>query len=333
MTISLKSIATATAQEVSNLNTTSLKSLLAYYGANSILTLDASQKMRAFYKNVGRDYGFLGAEKDLVINKGSNVVSRKYALGETTIRTQGKDDSVEGTITTGVQIYFTGLKCFEKSDKKILGKNKSDEPYVIISVIRLNPILQAEKDELVKTIKIGPFGKVTSGKVIDVPQVIYAGAVPGNAGIFVSATVFENDKGNPEEVRKAIEAKIQEYAAQAAAAIATALGAGQAGAGDFGKNKVAEFAAYILSLGIVSLLGLGDDEIGTHNFRCTPTEVIALKEQTYFDNSLHSGITTTPFNYPKNPAEIIVKPEGKGKYQVYFEVKGFEERAPIIPIS
>ena len=205
-------------------------------------------------------------------------------------------------------VEYVGLRCNEPNES-------SDEPYVIFSVIALNPEFDAV-DKLLTVKKIGPIPNVVDGEVVPDVLTVWDGISGGN-GLKIAIGVFEEDEGDPEDVRAKIEEKLREYAKQGAAAIAQAYGAGAAQGEQVAENEAFNWGLRLLSLGLVDLLGLGDDEIGSVNVE-VPLSRIQKVDNEHVE-AFHQSLQRTTEGVVYTDKVDVSSDEGG--YSVYFRIR------------
>jgi hypothetical protein len=313
--ISLRVLSTQDGQDGNN---ASMLALARSHGDASLQVMATSQAFRTYHRDRGGIFGHLGRPRGRMRPVAGGSYVQDYKLGAVKL-TNGVLKEIH---RVEAMVEFMGLKCLDVNDSAVpvITPHPHDEPYVIISIVRLNPSFKGD-DELAKTVKLN-LPSVRPGETVGGPTTIFQGEVPGVAGLMISAAVFEHDHGAPNKVKEAIEQAVLAEAKKGASALGAAAGAG-AGAGDaFGQSEIVKWGVRFLSHGFVDLAGFADDDIGVKTFEVKPSEVEALVDPTTFNNSLISGELPDEmkFNYPENFREPI---EGSdAKYQVYFRVRG-----------
>ena len=303
-------------------NAPSLRALATSHKSDSLQALAASQALRDFHRAGGGDFGSLGKETGAIARQGDGSYTRDHLLGKVRLAngTPFKQETVHAVIE------FMGIQCLDPNDKKIIivEPTPDDEPYVVVSVILLNPELaDGQGDRLVQTTMFR-FDNVHKGSFHGETSTVYDGPVPGVAGLLISAAVFDHDEGDPDKVRDEIRKALLDAAGKAASAIGTAVGAGAEAGGAFADSELVQWAAGILSHGITSAIGLGDDKIGVKSMEVEADTVKELKhdsaayEQSLIRDVLPDGRT---FNYPPDHTNVIVGADAR--YQVYFRVRSY----------
>ena len=305
-------------QDRQNGDSASMLALARSHGESSLQVMATSQAFRTHHRDRGGIFGPLGRPRGRMRAVAGGSYVQDYQLGVVRLT----DGMLRVTESVEAMVEFMGLKCLDVNDSAvpIVTPHPHDEPYVVISIVRLNPTYKGD-DELVKTVKLN-LPSMRPGETFGGPTTIHTGPVPGVSGLLISAAVFEHDHGDPTKVKDAIEQAILTEARKGASAVSAAAGVG-AGAGDaFGQSEVMKWGARFLSHGLVDLAGFADDDIGVKTMEIKPSEIEALCEPTTFNNSLVSGELPDEqkFNYPRDFHKLI---EGNdAKYQVYFRVRG-----------
>jgi hypothetical protein len=221
-----------------------------YSGTQSILELIARREIQMKHREVDATQSRLGTfsldRPDLI--RSGNTFTQDFAGGR--IVFQGNPP--EAFVTKESVIQIIGLKCFGTTDGP-----GSDEPYVITSVYSPDNKfpLQTTRSNIQEDVDDGTV-KIFTSKVWSGP--------PARVQIFT--ILMEHDNGDPDEVKKAVQDKLNEYVGpDETAAAGAALSAG------FGipipEGLVRDVAA-VLTGGISSLAGylFGDSRIGTDSF-------------------------------------------------------------------
>ncbi len=211
-------------------------------------------------------------------------------------------------VTYGPIVEYAGLRIVEPNEQW-------DDPYTIFSVFTLNPMNRGV-DELVSVKKIGPRKDLAEGVDFRDTHTVWGnGQVIGGTGIKIAIVAYDQDLGDPDDVRAAIEEKVKEYAREATEAIAVAFGAGSEEAEKIAGSELVTWAARLVSIGIVELLDLGDDEIGHHTRDFGLRELAELGTQDGYDAAVKftpGGIEYT------HQADLKSK---NGHYIVYYRVR------------
>jgi hypothetical protein len=203
--------------------------------------------------------------------------------------------------TQSVRVTFLGFRCLSESDEF----SASDEPYFVITLDNTIgvPI----------TKKFGPFDNTDAGTERGVGEFLATALSPNPLAIRVAA--FENDEGDPDETARNLQAKMVELAQQAQSA-AAASGADAADGPGIGTTAAAGAAGLLagplgslLAIGVVQVLGLGDDFVG---------QDVALAF-TRADN------TTTPpslgqFRGNSFNAKTDIDGGDEGHYELFFDI-------------
>ena len=221
-------------------------------------------------------------------------------------------------------VEIAAIKCFGTEDP-----SGEDEPYLIISVISINPNFAGE-DELVTT-KIVRADNIHAGDMFAVGQTIGSAKIVAGDGLRVHMALFEHEHGSPEDVRKQIEDTIREAVKKAAQTLTTLADVPLAGSlGEVASNPIVIALTEGLSALITPLLA--DDQIGGE-------KVLPLKASQLVDLALdetkpesvqgfQKSLMTTPeigpdieFNFPADHEDRRWLFEGGGgSYKVYLKV-------------
>ncbi|MBB4912718.1 hypothetical protein [Actinophytocola algeriensis] len=300
MTASLRAMM---ARDVSS-TTSRLRQRLNEHGTDSVRALIASIVATEEHRNnYCAEFGPLGA-----VTQPVTPVADGFQLptvsGRILIRSGGWQPHPEVTYVPIVE--YIGLQVIEPNETY-------DDPYVIFSVTTLNPNHTGD-DDLAAVAKIGPLDDIAEDAVVPDTITIWEDRIVAGTGIKVTAAVFDQDLGDPDEVREKIEEKVKEYARKGASAIATAFGAGGDEAGQIAGSELVTWGARIISLGIVELFGLGDDVIGRDSKEIGLAELVRLHDQAAFDAAVKIGPGGMKYTH-------TLEAKGDGHYIVYFRVR------------
>ena len=205
--------------------------------------------------------------------------------------------------TREARVTFLGFKCVKEAAHD--GLSDTDEPYFIIAVDTGNGVPRTQK--------FGPFSNIETNSEVGVGAFLVDGIAPNPLSIRVAA--YEHDHGDPDETARAIQAKLVELA-QAAQAAAAGSGADAASGPGIGPASTAGAVGLIAgplgalaAIGIVSLLGLGDDWIGQGVSLAfnRPEKAITPTEMGQFQ-----GI---PYN-----VKVGINGGSEGVYELYFDI-------------
>ena len=236
----------------------------------------------------------------------SNSGTRQYRGGriEATLNAR----NAVGVITQALKtresrVTFLGFKCIKESTSD--GLSDTDEPYFVIAIDTGNGLPRTEK--------FGPFENTETGTETGVGVFLANGIAPNPLSI--RAQAYENDHGDPDETAKALQQQIVELAKVAQS---TASGSGADAADGPGIGPAATAGAVgllagplgsLLAVGIVSVLGLGDDWIGQGVVLAftRPEQGGTPQQQGMFQNN--------PYN-----AKIDINGGSEGHYELYFDI-------------
>jgi hypothetical protein len=292
------------------------------YGATSLRQLAAGVVSRDYHRRVYGDFGVLGAATGSITPVDGGY-TQDFLNGQ--IQVLGTELRPSAEVQWDCLVEYVGIRCDEPNEQGF--GSDGDEPYVIFTVVSLNPSYTGE-DELVAVHKIGPLSGVREGDVIGDTQSMSEGIVAGT-GLKIKIGVYESDEGDSDDVREEIEAKIKEYAGKAVSALTAAYGAGDAEATNLAGSELVTWGARILSLGIVELLGLGDDPIGENAADIPLSKIREYDNDAGFQASLTRTTEGLLYNY-KLPVS-----SDEGEYSVYFRVRsrkiGPIEKLPDLP--
>lgn len=262
----------------------------------SLLELIARHEIRLKHQEVDSIQTKLGPLGDGLIRNG-NVFTQNFPGGQ--IVFNGPVPLV-AHITRESVIRFVGFKCFGTTDGP-----GSDEPYLIISVY------SPDNRTKVQTTRIpegDPFEDVDEGTIRVSTKMIWQGA-PLRMQVFT--ILMEHDNGDPEEVKKSVQDKLNESIDEAAAA-------GAALVGGFGlpiPEGVVRDVLGVITLGISTLAGnlFGDSTIGTDSFPVYGSELEKAAENPYPIRLMDDGV-----NRYTHETSLI---SGSGaSYKVYYEI-------------
>lgn len=282
----------------------SIRDHLAAHRVSSVRSLRASVVAHAAYRQCYGRFGPLGRAARPIL-KGGDEYTLTTELGRIRVLNDGFIPWPE--VTFGSIVEYVGLRIIEPNET-------FDDPYTIFSVFTLNPMNRGV-DELVSAKKIGPRDDVAEGRDLADTHTIWGGQIIGGTGIKIAIISYDHDMGDPDHVRATIEEKIKEYAKEATEAIVTAFGAGSDEAEEIAGSEIVTWIARLASLGIVELLGLGDDEIGRDTRDIGTRELARLSTQEGYDAAVK--FTPDGIEYT-HKSDILSK---NGHYVVYYRVR------------
>ncbi|MER8973206.1 MULTISPECIES: hypothetical protein [unclassified Mesorhizobium] len=236
----------------------------------------------------------------------SYKATRQYRGGQIEATLNARDSI--GVITQALKtqesrVTFLGFRCIRESEHD--GLSGTDEPYFVIAVDTGNGVPLTKK--------FGPFENTETGRETGVGAFLVNGNAPNPLSIRVEA--YEHDHGDPDETARAIQEQMVELA-QAAQSIASGSGADAADGPGIGPAATAGAVGLLagplgalLAVGVVSVLGLGDDWIG---------QGVALAftrpEQAKTPPPLGT-FQGNPFN-----AKIDINGGPEGHYELFFDI-------------
>ncbi len=274
-------------------------------------TLDrpaAVQKIHQEYMRSGGAAGRLGFPTTKV-QFNDNTATRFYRGGRIEARlADGPIGVVTQAITTHKAVVtLLGIRCIKESDHDQL--SDTDEPYFVVGIdnARGEPIVQ----------KLGPFENTETGTEIGSGAMIIIDNLSPNP-LSIRVAAFEKDEGDPDETARKLQEKMVELA-RAAQSIAGASGAEAADGPGVGPTATAGAVGALagplgslLAVGIVQLLGLGDDYIGQDS------QVLYAKPELVGQDPPRLG------SYRGQDYNVMLDIDGRGEghYQLFFAVDG-----------
>lgn len=263
--------------------------------SKSIIELIARNDIRAKHQEIDSMKTQLGPLGKMT--KDESVFTQTFSGGDIVYTTSGP---LAVHIRYESVIRFVGFKCFGTTDGP-----GSDEPYLIISVY------SPDNKTKVQTIRIpegDPFEDVDEGTVRVSTKMVWEGA-PLRMQVFT--VLMEHDNGDPDDVKKAVHDKLEEYVDEAAAA-------GAAVAGGFGlpipEGSIRDVLE-VITLGISTLAGnlFGDSKIGTDSFPVYGKELENAAVNPFPIKIMPDGV-----NRYTHESSLI---SGSGaSYKVYYEI-------------
>jgi len=158
-----------------------------------------------------------------------------------------------------VALRYVGFRCFGVTDGP-----GDDEPFFTFGVV---PIVVESK----RTVQTRVYEDVEAGSSHADSMELYRGMPLGAA---VSMVLVEQDDGDPNRFRSVVEKAVNSAGEKTTAALATVLAVGAALA--IAAQIVSVVALPAITDAINSLLGSGDDLIGTSSIAVSPTDMIRL---------------------------------------------------------
>lgn len=301
MSISVRSILSLEAQS----GPINIKDRARKHGVKSLRALLASTVARHHHRTLYGKFGPLGKQTGpITLSSDAWVMPTEVGVVKSAL-----------TLESSAEVTYAAI--VEYIAVRVDRPNETyDDPYVIVSVTTLNPNHRGA-DELVALRKIGPLEDVLPHKIYSDTTTIWEDRIAGGTGIKVTIAAWDYDSGSPGEVRRKIEKKLKEFAEKGSDAIAAAYGEGDDKAEEIAGSAETTWALRLLSLGIVELFGLADDQIGRVNVDVPLSEIRKLSTQEGYNarRIIQDGLEFTH----------KVSVEGKGgRYTVWFRVRGFK---------
>jgi hypothetical protein len=319
MTTSLKELATGAGFAGPKI---SLKAVLSNYGVNSFALAIVAQEMEQFHST---SLGILtvGSPTGPVTRTLEGDFMQSYSFGSI-IKPAGKFPDIGDRYH--VTVILVGVRCFGTDDP-----GGTDEPYLITSVITLDPRLK-DKAPQTKLIGQGSIGDIEVGAVfgqntdlaVDIP-------VPGDSDIALNVQLFDQELiTNPAKVRDTI-ADITRglviaglTALTVAAPPAGAIAGGALAALEAANGLVSKACDAVGSL----ITGLFDDDhLGTVDLRITNAFLQTLRDDPRSLDRTSNSIGGETYNFPQFPEDDseagrswMFDREGKGTYRPFFRV-------------
>lgn len=223
------------------------------------------------------ELGPIGAPTGPIRSNGDNSWLLPTRIGHVGVSRQALEWIPLPFATLRVVVEYVGLRVNEPNEKY-------DDPYLICAVTTLNPNASGV-DEQVKVIKVGHLNDVDEGRIFARTITMWDGQLIAATGIQISALGMDFDSGDPDDVKEEVEASIKEAVAEGSAAIGQAFGVGADEARMIAGNDVVTWAARIFSVGIVEVLGLGDDRIGEYHLPIRLGALEGLKRNQGYENA------------------------------------------------
>jgi len=257
-------------------------------------SINAEATFMSKYLELGGRMSILGLPTGPATQTG-DMHSKSFQGGTMRLQSGG---SVEVFEEYHTKVFFQGIHAF--GTQRGPG---ADEPYAIVTVF------PKDKAETAVTKKFGPFDDVDDGENAGMPTLVLDNVTPSQ--LVIHTILMENDEGDPEEVRKAVEKAMREAADQVLTAVGAVAGSPiPINIPDTWKN----FLFGKLAGAITDLLGLGDDKIGD-------PDVIELDGLTL--RHAHAGDRPFPplnENGIRHTHASHLLTDGDAAYKVYFQV-------------
>lgn len=309
----------------------SLRSVARERKVDSLLALSASLDIEEVYRQKGGQFGFGPPVGGVSLTSDGSYV-QNYELGFAT-KPLGAPPGFFETYEASVQV--AAVKCFGTEDP-----SGEDEPYLVVSVISVNPNFKGE-DELLTTKIIRAEG-VRTGDTFGNGQTIGTEKVVAGEGLRIHLALFEHEHGEPEKVREEIEKILKEAVKKGAEALVKAVAGGDVPlggtVGEITDNPLVIALTRGLSAAIAPLIA--DDQIGGEkvlSIKASKLVELAIdsSEPGSLDRFKRSLLTTTSdpdieFNFPIDHLDRRWLFEGgDGSYKVYVKVT---PRKVILPV-
>lgn len=293
--------------------------------------MKARQKIHDFHIRTGGSLGPLGAPVGGVARRPDGRYVQNFQLGMILLNNPNAEP--EGFTMYEANVTLSAVKVFGTEDP-----GGEDEPYVVISLINVNPNFRGE-DELVKTTRTEILEEVEAGSVIFQNRTIGRVPQPPGSGLRIYVAIFDHEHGNADDLKNKIHAVLLDAAKKAAAAVGSAAAAGDpklAGpvgdVTDFEIGGVKPF--HILTLGAAKLLSnvFADDLIGEHEFFIPAAKIRQWAEPAQYNASLKTSPdlpSSITFNIPERREDEYLFSKGGASYKIYFKVQGIKVLIPI----
>lgn len=286
-----------------------------------------ANSIRNFYRRTGGSLGPLGAPVSNIQSRPDGSYVQNYQLGVITL--DNPNATPESFTQYGTSVTISAVKCFGTEDP-----GGVDEPFVIVSLISVNPnfggtdtLVLTKRTEILENVKAGDviFERRTIGDVIGFP----------GSGIRIHVAIFDHEHGDADELRKKINAVLEDVARRGANALAGAAAANDpklAGAiGDITSFEVGGVKPFsILTAGIADLITdvLADDLIGEYEFFIPAQDI---KEWADDPAKYAASLKTSPdlpsrirYNWPPKAEDEHLFSGGGGSYKIYFNIQGYK---------
>jgi hypothetical protein len=213
----------------------------------------------------------------------------------------------QALVTHKAVVTLLGIRCVRESDHDQL--TSTDEPYFVVAVDNFGGVPKVQK--------LGPFENTETGREIGSGATFTLDNLTPNP-MTVRVEAFEHDHGDPDETARKLQEKFVELA-KAAQSIAGASGAGEASGPGIGPSVAAGVVGALggplgtlLAVGIVQMLGLGDDYIGQGS-------------RTLFTEPELIGVTPPrQGSFQGQDYNVMIEINGgaEGHYQLFFFIDG-----------
>ena len=305
----------------------SVRSLFEDYGVDSMRGLFASYEINTLYRKLGGRYGRLGGPQGAIISNADGSFTRDFELGR--ISQQGETPAAAST-KFNVRISIAGTHCYGTDDP-----SGQDETYLIATIIILDP-LHDGKDSTVSTIKLGP-RNTNAGDTFWQGNTLGDAWIPSGSGIQIHLALWDQEQGDPEEIRKKIEGYIKQAAQAAAAAIGGAVEGGEVGSAGAVGDKFRDGFINDITLGLSGVIAnmFSDDFLGEQVYVVESQRIPEWFEDT--DRFLSSfrqenfGGQIVSYNVPVRPQDIPMFEERDNSYMVFLKAEVVDKSTPLAP--
>jgi hypothetical protein len=301
----------------------SSRELTRKFGVDSLRKVAVGFPIQDFHRRTGGSLGPLGARVGGIRINEQGLYQQDYQLGHITMSNVG--DFPKAFTTYEAIVTLSGVRCFGTEDP-----GGEDEPYVVITLLTVNPNFGGIDDLL----------KFTSTEILEgvTPrrEVIFkertlgrVRAFPGS-GIKIHVAMFDHEHGDADLIREKIRAQAGEAVKSAAQSIAAAAAADDprlnGPIGDLGEFEILGIKPFKLLTGFIAdALGLGDDLIGEHEFIIPAANIAELTDPAKYQASLRTNPDLDPdvrYNWPRRPEEEVLFDRGGASYKIYFKIQG-----------
>lgn len=329
----MRSVRNIVRRERSGGNHISLKRIFNRRNVTSLQTLVAALDIEDVYRQKGGQFG-VGSPISFTAKNAAGTYVQNYQVGYA-VKPLGGPPEFFTLYKASIQL--AAVKCFGAEDDW----SEEDEPYLIVSVFSVNPNFDGE-DSLVMT-KVIRANRIKPGDIFGQALTIGNISVVAGDGIRIHMALFEQEGGDPEEVKAAIERELREAVKKGAQALATAVAGGDIPLGGVGEKIGDHPITLFITSGLSSIIAplIADDVLGEKVLHIPASELINIAIDPTDKSSrarFNSSVMTTPelgpgvrFNFPKDHFDRRWLFEGGGgSYKVYLKVTPLVEPKPII---
>ena len=254
----------------------------------------------------------------------NGVITQKTLFGNLTLSGNGQ---LSGQTSYVVNAGLAAVKCFGTLAN---WPDDSDALYAVVSLvpIALSPLTDGPAAAPVTIVT--PIADIHKGE-IKLQNVVIGSVPPAGAGVFIHIALWQHKAGDPNKIRDAIHAALNDVvnaASQAAQAVVGDPGNTGGTAGDISSASIGGFSVNDATLGIANAIVnqfFADRLIGEHVFNLYATDITTIlnnsgtPQSSYTDPGLAPDIRV---NWPPSPAvnPIINVPGNGASYKAYFDV-------------